>query len=94
MHLFAPLPAICFALLAALAGVAQLGSAADDPDRASCRDQALAEGLRSEEVILDYIQECMQSRSAANETSAASGTEHRAEGAAQPPRQGSAADPN
>ena len=68
MHIIAQLPAICFAMLASLPGVSHAGGSADDPNRAACREQALAEGLRSDEVILDYIYECLQNRSSANQT--------------------------
>jgi len=66
MDIVARLPVICFALVASLPGVSAAAGSADNSNRALCRERALAEGLRSEEVILDYMFECMESQSAAN----------------------------
>jgi hypothetical protein len=66
MKTFTRLSALCCAIMVALPAVSPATGRADNPDHAACRDQALAEGLRSEEVILDFIFECVQSQSAAN----------------------------
>ena len=66
MKTFPRLSALYCAIMLALPAVAPATGSADNPDHAACRDQALAEGLRSEEVILDFIFECVQSQSAAS----------------------------
>jgi hypothetical protein len=93
MDRFAPLPALCLAMLAATAGAAQADTRPNAPDHAACRKQALAEGLRSEEVILDYIHhECLETGRDADHSSAApSATGHSAGRASAPPRTSPAA---
>lgn len=60
-----PLYASLFLVFATLPALGAAYGGADAADRAACREQALAEGLRSEEVILDYIvHECLPARSA------------------------------
>ena len=66
MQTFTRSSALCCAILALLPAVSPAAGSADTGNRDLCRERALAEGLRSEEVILDYIFECMQSQSAAN----------------------------
>ena len=66
MKTFTRLPALCCAIMASLPAVSLAAGSADTGNRAVCRERALAEGLRSQEVILDYIFECMQSQNAAN----------------------------
>jgi hypothetical protein len=61
MKLYAQLPLVCVAILASLPAVLLAAGSADAPQRAACREQALAEGLRSEEVILDFVHECLDS---------------------------------
>lgn len=91
MHRHARLAAIGFAILASMPGASQAGSGPDDLHRAACRDQALAAGLRSEEVILDYIHECLQAGSDAEQTRAPSaGAAYSAGGTVPSLRQGSA----
>ena len=72
MKLSAPLPLVCVAILASLPAVLVAAGSADAPQRAACREQALAEGLRSEEVILDFIHECLDSHGSANQPGARS----------------------
>jgi hypothetical protein len=96
MNRFAQLPLIGFALLVSLPAVSHAAGSADAANRAACRDRALAEGLRSEEVILDYMFECVESQSAAQQpgvpaASVSSGTADTAGSAAPPPGQGPAA---
>ena len=59
MRASAPLSLVCFAILASPPAVSFAAGSADTGRRAACREQALAEGLRSEEVILDYVHECL-----------------------------------
>ena len=88
MKTFTRLPALCCAIMVALPAVSPATGSDDDPDHAVCRDRALAEGLRSEEVILDFIFECVQSQSTANTSGIpVSGTSSDAPpGSAQAPR--------
>ena len=58
MNRSAALPARLALVAALLPALLQANS--DAANRAACREQAVAEGLRSEEVILDYIvHECL-----------------------------------
>jgi hypothetical protein len=66
MKTFTRLSARCCAIMALLPAVSAASGSADTGDHALCRERALAEGLRSEEVILDYIFECVQSQSNVN----------------------------
>jgi len=88
MKPFTRRPALCCAIIASLPAISLAFGSTDTGNRALCRERALAEGLRSEEVILDYIFECTQSQSAANAPAVpTSGTESdTAAGTAQAPR--------
>ena len=66
MKTFIRRSALCCAIMASLPAVSLAASSADTANHALCRERALAEGLRSEEVILDYISECVQNQSAAS----------------------------
>ena len=58
-------------LVASLPALAQAYIGADAADWAVCRERAVAEGLRSEEVILDYIvHECLLARNDGEQPSA------------------------
>ena len=93
MKTFTRLSARCCAIMALLPAVSAASGSADTGDHALCRERALAEGLRSEEVILDYISECVQNQSAANTSGIpASGiASDAAPGTAQAPRRNPAA---
>ena len=93
MQTFTRLSALCCAITVSLPAVSAATGSADNPDHAACRDQASAEGLRSEEVILDYIFECVQNRSTANASGIpVSGTSSdAAAGSAKAPRRSPAA---
>lgn len=71
MNTPAPWSARLLILVASLPALAQAYSGADAANWAVCREQALAEGLRSEEVILDYIvHECLLARNDSEQPSA------------------------
>ncbi len=93
MKTFTRLSALCCAILALLPAVSPAAGSADPGNRDLCRERALAEGLRSEEVILDYIFECVQSQSTVNASGIpASGIPtDAAAGTAQTPRRSPAA---
>ncbi len=92
MKTFPRLSALGCAIIASLPAISPAAGGADTGNSAVCRERALAEGLRSEEVILDYIFECVQSESAPNASSVpVSGlSSDTAAGTAQAPRRSSA----